>query len=42
MAVSTGANGLMPEFTYGFGEGVKVFYGALADVFISLFPQEEN
>jgi RHS repeat-associated protein len=36
-AVSNGANGLMPQYTFGFGESVKAFFGWLDDALVYLW-----
>jgi len=37
LAVIDGANGLMPTYTYGFGEAVKTFFGWLDDALVYIF-----
>ncbi len=37
LAVADGANGLMPTFSYGFGEAVKTFFGWIDDAIVYIW-----
>ena len=37
LAVINGASGLMPTYTFGFGEGVKAFFGWADDAIVYIW-----